>query len=86
MRKVARVWIVVLMDGTFQPVVIYPAKEIPTILHWAFEQVNLWAKPMVRDDYNPAPIKTLVDLFLINHFRCTQHESSSMDVDYYMVC
>jgi hypothetical protein len=56
MLKITRMWIEVLINGTLQPMVIYPVKKISTILHWALEQVNLWAKPMVRDDYNPASI------------------------------
>jgi hypothetical protein len=56
MLKVANMWIGVLMDRALQPMFIYPAEKISTVLHWALEQVNLWAKPMVRDDYNPASI------------------------------
>lgn len=58
-----------LADGALQCTVVYPGKKIPTVPHRAFEEIDLWAEPVVGDDYYPASAQAVFDLVLIDHFR-----------------
>jgi len=68
-------------DSILQSTAIHPTEEVATVPHWAIQQINLGAQPVIRDQHNPSTVQTVLNLVFVDHVRGPEHERAPMDID-----
>ena len=73
-------------DMCLKMAVLDPYQHVAHVLHRPFQQVHLWAQPVVGHDNHPAAVETILDLVRVDHARRPEHERAAMDVDDWEAC